>query len=669
MSRWSRTRPWRSGRPVASRSGRGRRRRSTCARTSPASSASPSAMCASSRRRWAASFGAKTFVRTEAIVAALARKAGRPVQGRARPRRGVRHAQPPPGDDPRAARRPARRDARRQGGRLLGRHRRLRRLRPRRRAEARATPASGRTGSRTCASTRSAIYTNLPPNGAFRGYGAMQSVWASERAMDVLADRLGMSPLELRRKNLLRDGDALRHRRGHARRPLRGAASRRRPTRSATRRTRAGKGLCVLLKGMQTPSRAAVRVERTPVGYDRPLAPRAEMGQGVAALDPADGRRAAGVRAGPDRGPATPTPTASPYDTRTTSSRSTHMMGRALRRGGRATCAPTAASAASARSATRAASTPTPARAIASTHWHQGAAARPGRGRRGDRQGRPSSTSHAVRLRRAASSTGPGAELQNEGSMIMGLGTRALRGARLRRRPGRQREPLRLQHRRRSADLPARFTHELIEREGAEVARARRDRRCRRSRRRSATRCASLGRPTSTSCRSHAERGARGASTPRGGRVNIDVQLNGTATTLQCAPTSMLLDVLRDAGPHVGPRDLRDRRLRRLHRAARRRARVRLPDDGRAGRRAATSPPSRDSRATTRSQRAFVEHHAFQCGWCTPGFVLTAKDLLDDSSDPQPTRRSRGARRQPVPLRLLREDHRGRRGGRGGERT
>ena len=52
-----------------------------------------------------------------------------------------------------------------------------------------------------------AIYTNLPPNGAYRGYGAMQSVWASERAMDVLAAKLGMSPLELRRRNLLRDGD------------------------------------------------------------------------------------------------------------------------------------------------------------------------------------------------------------------------------------------------------------------------------------------------------------------------------------------------------------------------------------------------------------------------------------------------------------------------------
>jgi aerobic-type carbon monoxide dehydrogenase small subunit (CoxS/CutS family) len=33
-------------------------------------------------------------------------------------------------------------------------------------------------------------------------------------------------------------------------------------------------------------------------------------------------------------------------------------------------------------------------------------------------------------------------------------------------------------------------------------------------------------------------------------------------------------------------------------------------------------------------QRAFVDAHAFQCGWCTPGFVLTAKALLADNPDP-----------------------------------
>jgi aerobic-type carbon monoxide dehydrogenase small subunit (CoxS/CutS family) len=33
-------------------------------------------------------------------------------------------------------------------------------------------------------------------------------------------------------------------------------------------------------------------------------------------------------------------------------------------------------------------------------------------------------------------------------------------------------------------------------------------------------------------------------------------------------------------------------------------------------------------------QRAFVEARAFQCGWCTPGFVLTAKALIEENPDP-----------------------------------
>ena len=33
-------------------------------------------------------------------------------------------------------------------------------------------------------------------------------------------------------------------------------------------------------------------------------------------------------------------------------------------------------------------------------------------------------------------------------------------------------------------------------------------------------------------------------------------------------------------------------------------------------------------------QRAFDAAHAFQCGWCTPGFVLTVRALLRDQPDP-----------------------------------
>jgi len=52
-----------------------------------------------------------------------------------------------------------------------------------------------------------AYATNLPPHGAFRGFGAPQSCFAYERHMDAIAKRLGLAPEELRRRNLLRRGD------------------------------------------------------------------------------------------------------------------------------------------------------------------------------------------------------------------------------------------------------------------------------------------------------------------------------------------------------------------------------------------------------------------------------------------------------------------------------
>jgi CO/xanthine dehydrogenase Mo-binding subunit len=51
-----------------------------------------------------------------------------------------------------------------------------------------------------------AVATNTPPNGAFRGFGAPQTIWAIERHMDRLADRLGEDPLHFKRRSALRVG-------------------------------------------------------------------------------------------------------------------------------------------------------------------------------------------------------------------------------------------------------------------------------------------------------------------------------------------------------------------------------------------------------------------------------------------------------------------------------
>ena len=51
-----------------------------------------------------------------------------------------------------------------------------------------------------------ALYTNLPPAGALRGFGIPQLVWAYESHTDLIAREMGIDPVEFRRRNLLRDG-------------------------------------------------------------------------------------------------------------------------------------------------------------------------------------------------------------------------------------------------------------------------------------------------------------------------------------------------------------------------------------------------------------------------------------------------------------------------------
>jgi CO/xanthine dehydrogenase Mo-binding subunit len=52
----------------------------------------------------------------------------------------------------------------------------------------------------------SAVATNIPPHGAFRGFGAPQSIFALERHMDRVADAVGLTPDEFRRHNFIQQG-------------------------------------------------------------------------------------------------------------------------------------------------------------------------------------------------------------------------------------------------------------------------------------------------------------------------------------------------------------------------------------------------------------------------------------------------------------------------------
>jgi CO/xanthine dehydrogenase Mo-binding subunit len=284
-------------------------------------------------------------------------------------------------------------------------------------------------------------------------------VWASERAMDMLAARLGMSPLALRRRNLLRDGD--RFATGevmddvHFEECLQAAADA-----VGYEDDPRGKGLCVLMKGMQTPSRAGVAVERTAVGYLVRCA-STEMGQGVRRSLQLMAAELLHCEPGQVVVPDADTDVV-PYDTRTTSSRSTYMMGRALREavgdlersGGEHGFGEIS---------NPGGLDPDTGQGIASTHWHQGSCAA---------HVDVDEETGALHVRRlhAAVYAGrvvnrPGAELQNEGSMIMGLGTalyeqiRFADGQVVNANLSDYNIPA-------AADLPV-ITHDLIERDGA----------------------------------------------------------------------------------------------------------------------------------------------------------------------------------------------------------
>ena len=402
------------------------------------------------------SFGAKTFLRLEPVVAALARKAGRPV------RAVLSRAEEFLTLNRHPVRFRIRLGARRDGTMVA------------KRVEAFwDTGAYADAGPSVCTKGGYAavgpyriphvavdsycVYTNRPPNGAFRGYAATQAVWASERVTDMLADRLGMDPLELRARNLLREGDVFAT--GEVMHDVRFEECLRSAAAAVEwEASRAGKGLAVMMKGMQTPScsqvwleldgrgQVVVRSATTDVGQ-RPGAAQRILAAGALGIDP---EWVAVAENDTDQ---------VPYDTRTTSSRSTHMTAHAIRHAaadlrariaGRLEAAPEdlvlgeghawvagspdrgleLASLAGLRGegtfVTAGGVEPDTGQGVASSHWHQGAAAAavsvdPDTGV--VTAERVHSTVYAGRV-----VDRPGAELQQEGSMIFGLGSALLEG-------------------------------------------------------------------------------------------------------------------------------------------------------------------------------------------------------------------------------------------------
>jgi CO/xanthine dehydrogenase Mo-binding subunit len=181
-----------------------------------------------------------------------------------------------------------------------------------------------------------ARYTNTVPTGPFRGAMTSQLCWAYEQQMDEIARDLGIDPVELRRRNLLREGDAFitgeTMHDVHFEELLDDVAEAISwgdspdPTPGRVR----GKGLALMIKSTLTPSRSEARLRLGDDGRLTVYCSSVEMGQGATTTM---AQLAAAFAEIPIERVAVPLPdTAStPFDAATASSRATSSMGGALR--------------------------------------------------------------------------------------------------------------------------------------------------------------------------------------------------------------------------------------------------------------------------------------------------------------------------------------------------
>ena len=280
-------------------------------------------------------YGAKNFVKLEPMVAAIARKAGRPVRlalsteeefvtvtkhpAAVTIKTGVK------ADGTLTARKV---DIHWSGG-----------------AYADTTPPVARGGGVTATGPyrvphawvdSRAMYTNLPQAGSFRGLAVNQVVWAYESQMDIIADALGMDPLEFRLHNLLDEEEEWvtgeRMDDSHYKDLIREVADKigwDKPSRSEGHLKR-GKGLSVTLKSTITPSTSRASLKLDATGTLWVLASSVEMGQGVKTVLSQMAADAVGVPLEQVR-IVDPDTSVTPYDMTTSSSRSTFSSGGAIR--------------------------------------------------------------------------------------------------------------------------------------------------------------------------------------------------------------------------------------------------------------------------------------------------------------------------------------------------
>ncbi|MCJ2187344.1 (2Fe-2S)-binding protein [Novosphingobium beihaiensis] len=123
-------------------------------------------------------------------------------------------------------------------------------------------------------------------------------------------------------------------------------------------------------------------------------------------------------------------------------------------------------------------------------------------------------------------------------------------------------------------------------------------------------------------------------------KIHVSTTLNGDAAEFLCEPTSSLLDVLRDTMGLTGSKEgcgsgdcgactvMLDGEMVCS-------CLVLAPEAE--GRTIATIEGVAEGSVLHPVQQKFLEHAALQCGFCTPGFIVAAKALLDRNPNPTET--------------------------------
>ncbi len=177
------------------------------------------------------------------------------------------------------------------------------------------------------------VYTNRQVAGAMRGYSGPQAAWAYESHMDIIAQKLGIDPLDMRMKHVYTDGDE--HTTGQEiyssglKECLEKVAESMEWNKKPLDKDR-GRGIACMERAIKTPFGSAAFVKVNEDARVEVLSSTTEVGQGSETVLCQIVAEELGVPLG-WVSKATPDTAFTPYDASTTSSRSTFHMGNAVK--------------------------------------------------------------------------------------------------------------------------------------------------------------------------------------------------------------------------------------------------------------------------------------------------------------------------------------------------